>query len=193
MTTKHSGKSSRPTDLRVKSGPGTIDDVFQCGSAVDTNVMERYLAHLETSSKRWEKMVFPAMFAFILLAAYGFFLVYSLSQDMRVIATVVDQDIRNQVNAIGEDINTMSTEVTNMRTKLTEMSDKMDPLQDMTPLLAEITKLDKSVAGIGKSVKGMDGAMQRMDESVYRMGDDVDDMSDSFSGPFGPLGNMMPW
>ncbi len=39
------------------------------------------------STRRWEMIVFPAMFAFIILAAYGFFLIYSLTEDVGSIAS----------------------------------------------------------------------------------------------------------
>ena len=34
------------------------------------------------SAKRWEMIVYPAMFSFIVLATYGFFLIYSLTTDL---------------------------------------------------------------------------------------------------------------
>ena len=39
------------------------------------------------STRRWEMIVFPAMFAFIILATYGFFLIYSLTKDVGDIAS----------------------------------------------------------------------------------------------------------
>ncbi len=37
------------------------------------------------SARRWELMVYPTMVAFIILAAYGFFLIYSLTKDVHLV------------------------------------------------------------------------------------------------------------
>jgi hypothetical protein len=39
------------------------------------------------STRRWEMIVFPAMFAFVVLAIYGFFLISSLTNDVGAIAS----------------------------------------------------------------------------------------------------------
>ena len=38
------------------------------------------------SARRWEMIVYPSLFAFILLAGYGFYLIYSLTQDAHQMA-----------------------------------------------------------------------------------------------------------
>lgn len=37
------------------------------------------------SARRWEMIVYPSLFAFIILAAYGFFLIYSLTKDVHLV------------------------------------------------------------------------------------------------------------
>ena len=37
------------------------------------------------SARRWEMIVYPSMVAFIILAAYGFFLIYSLTKDVHYV------------------------------------------------------------------------------------------------------------
>lgn len=54
------------------------------------HVLSESLAELTqtftVSARRWEMIVYPSMFAFILLASYGFFLIYSLTKDVGNIA-----------------------------------------------------------------------------------------------------------
>ena len=38
-----------------------------------------------SSARRWELMVYPSMVAFIILAGYGFFLIYSLTKDVHLV------------------------------------------------------------------------------------------------------------
>ena len=37
------------------------------------------------SARRWEMIVYPSLFAFIILAGYGFFLIYSLTKDVHLV------------------------------------------------------------------------------------------------------------
>lgn len=167
---------------------------------VHTSHIERMLRQMERSSRRWEKFVFPAMIAFILLAGYGFFLVYAVTRDMSTIARAIDVDFRSDVASIRDDIKTMNEQVKMMQNHIAEVSVKMEPLQDMGPLLAEIKNLDESVSKIGGSVESMDqsvvgmsDSMENLDDSMYYMGRDVGDMNDSFSSPTKMVRRFMPW
>ena len=168
--------------------------------SADNKVLERYLEHVEKNSKRWEKLVFPTLLAFILLASYGFFLINSLASDMRTISTVIGGDVAREIVSVSKDLHLMVEEVTQMRESVADMSSKMDPLQDMGPLLAEIADLDQSVASISETIKGMNTSMGRMDGSIGNMdhamngmGRDMGDLSDSFTSPMGMMGNFFPW
>ena len=167
---------------------------------VQTSHIERMLRQMERSSRRWEKMVFPALIAFILLAGYGFFLVYSVTRDMAIIAQTIDVDFREDVTHIRNDISDMVAQVEFMQETMAAISVKMDPLQDMSPLLAEIRQLDDTIGEISGSVSSMDRSvvsmnrsMGNLDDSMYLMGRDVDDMNDSFGSPTKMFSRMMPW
>jgi len=158
------------------------------------------LRQMERSSRRWEKMVFPALIAFLLLAGYGFFLVYSVTRDMSTIAQTIETDFRSDVTHIRNDISNMVNEVKIMEETIAAISVKMDPLQDMGPMVAEIRNLDQSVNKISGSVQNMDesvvnmdNSMSNLDDSMYYMGRDVGDMNDSFSSPTKMFKRMMPW
>ncbi len=58
-----------------------------------TYSMDRLSEAFETSARRWELIVYPSLFAFIILAAYGFFLVYSLAKDVHYLAVSVDSNM----------------------------------------------------------------------------------------------------
>lgn len=167
---------------------------------VQTSHIERMLRQMEHSSQRWEKMVFPAMIAFILLAGYGFFLVFSVTRDMSMIAQFMDKQLRENMVQISQKMETMSENVDGMRKSVAAISFQMEPLQDLRPMLAEIQKLDDSLGRINgtmtsmdESVDGMNSSMTSLDSSMYYMGKDVDDMNDSFSSPAKMAKRFMPW
>lgn len=167
---------------------------------VHTSHIERMLRQMERSSRRWEKMVFPALIAFILLAGYGFFLVYSVTRDMAIIAQTIDVDFREDVTHIRNDISDMVAQVEYMQETMAAISVKMDPLQEMPPLVAEIKHLDDTISVISDSVSNMDRSvvsmnrsMGNLDESMFYMGRDVDDMNDTMGSPTKMFSRMMPW
>lgn len=167
---------------------------------VHTSHIERMLRQMERGSRRWEKMVFPTLIAFILLAGYGFFLVYSVTRDMSIIAQTIEEDFRGDVLHIRNDISKMVENVDKMQHTIASISVKIEPLQEMGPLLAEIKNLDESVNEISSSVNSMDqsvvsmnNSMGNLDDSMYNMGRDVDDMNDSFSSPTKMMRRMVPW
>lgn len=63
--------------------------------------METLSKAFTASARRWEMIVYPSLFAFILLAGYGFYLIYSLTQDAHHMAKNM-QDISNNMVVISE-------------------------------------------------------------------------------------------
>ena len=55
--------------------------------------MDRLSLAFETSARRWELIVYPTLFAFIILAAYGFYLIFSLARDVHYLAMTVDSNM----------------------------------------------------------------------------------------------------
>ena len=150
MTDKKATESVIPIDMR------------ECGASVSTGTMEQFIASFERSSKRWELVVYPALFAFMILAAYGFYLVYSLTHDMHVIAKSIDNNVgvhieslANNMNGMSKDVNSMSEQITSMNSNVEVMATRMDSLETLEPMLAEIQKLDSSIARLDTSVANM--------------------------------------
>ncbi len=58
-----------------RTGTDSTRKLFAEGDAMD-----RFVRVFESSARRWELVMYPAMLAFVLLAAYGFFLMLSIFQ-----------------------------------------------------------------------------------------------------------------
>ena len=69
--------------------------------------METLSSAFRASAKRWEMIVYPSLFAFILLAGYGFYLIYNLSQDAHRIAMNM-QSISDNMVTVSERMVVMS-------------------------------------------------------------------------------------
>ena len=73
------------------------------------------------STRRWEMIVFPAMFAFIILATYGFFLIYSLTKDVG--------DIASEMKSINH---TMQAVVVNMERQTLTVQEMSGYMRDVS-------------------------------------------------------------
>ena len=79
------------------------------------------------SARRWEMIVYPSMLAFIILAAYGFFLIYSLTkdvhyvvQDMHKITASMDRMVVN-MDVISKNMVVMTQTVDTQSASMREM------------------------------------------------------------------------
>jgi len=134
----------------------------ECGASVSTDTMEKFIASFERSSKRWELVVYPALFAFMILAAYGFYLVWSLTHDMNVIAKSIDNNVgmhietlASNMDGMSRDVSTMAQQIQSMNSSVEVMATRMDSLETLEPMLTEIKKLDGSISRLDSSVANM--------------------------------------
>ena len=71
---------SNNTDIDIQD-PADQDGTLESKKGAQYS-MDRLSMAFETSARRWELIVYPSLFAFILLAAYGFYLIFSLAKDV---------------------------------------------------------------------------------------------------------------
>jgi uncharacterized protein YoxC len=162
------------------------------GGFGDGDSMDRFVSVFESSARRWELIVYPAMLAFVVLAAYGFFLIYTLSKDIHSLALGMDPEMGKQLSHISqsviylsENVRTMTRRVYHMSESVEEMSSKMDNLDNLDPMLT-------SMQGMTNSMYNMNHSMQLMTVNTDAMRHEMGGMSDSIR-PMGRMNNFMPW
>jgi len=82
--------------------------------------METLSKAFRESARRWEMIVYPSLFAFILLAAYGFYLIYSLTQDAHRVAENM-QAISNNMVIVSERMVKVSDTVESQSASMRQM------------------------------------------------------------------------
>jgi|JFJP01.1.fsa_nt_gi hypothetical protein len=193
---------------------------MECGAAISRGQMEQFVRSFQQSARRWEIVVYPAMFAFALLAAYGFFLIYSLTSDMTKMARSIDPDMGDHMRTMAHSIKAMSTQIELMAGTMTEISVKLDTLppmlqhmgymeQAMVRMDGSITRMDKSIRSMDESMARMDTSMTTMNKAMTRMNEAMQTMTSStdqmrrdmmvmsrginnFSRPMGFMNNNVP-
>ncbi len=76
------------------------------------------------SAKKWETVVYPALFCFVLLSAYGFYLIFSLTKDISILTHEMVSISRN-MNAISKDVHSMNTVMQQQSVNIGEMNSHM--------------------------------------------------------------------
>lgn len=114
------------------------------------SALDRFARSFEASARRWEFVVYPSLFAFAILASYGFFLIYSLTKDMSTLAQNVDPKMAANMDALAEHVGSMASSVDQMRREITKMA-------------THIEHMDVSILTLNKSVASMDNTLERME------------------------------
>lgn len=144
-----------------------------------TDPLERLANTFDSSARRWEMVVYPSLFAFVLLAGYGFFLIYRLTHDIAILSQSVTHMaviVSDAMPRMTKDLNTMTGSIDDMSTEVTSMSGQMNSL---TPMSKNIQSMTHNIGNMNQSVYGMQRDMHGMNRTVS-------------SGPFGMMNDMMP-
>ena len=147
--------------------------------AASQYAIDRLSEAFETSARRWELIVYPSLFAFIILAAYGFYLVFSLTKDVHYLAISVDSNmtvLASNMQSISDDMGQISSNVRTMTVGIDSMARDMSALD---PMLT--------------SMEAMNQSMQTMSFTTATMRDDIGVMNRNISRPMHFMNSFLPW
>ena len=142
--------------------------------------LERLADTFDKSARRWELVVYPTMFAFILLAGYGFYLIYNLTHDIRVLSHSVTRMatiVSDATPKVITDMRNMSSDMQNMSGELNKMTYQMEA---MKPMSNNIANMNYTMSSLNRSVFGMQRDMSGLNRTVS-------------GGPFGFMNDVMPF
>ncbi len=120
-----------------------------------------YLAYLEQATNALKSVrivVYAGMTAFVLLAAYGFFLIYLLTSDARVMA---EQTLRmaTQMEMISRNMGAMNATMSDMRSNVGDMRATLIQMnQHMEAMDASVAHMTTTVALIQHSARNLDSS-----------------------------------
>lgn len=126
--------------------------------------MDRLATAFEGSARRWELVVYPSLFAFIILASYGFFLIYSLTTDIAHMSRNISQ---------------MTAVIGRMTDDVEKMASDMD---NLSPMRYSMENMSTDMRTMSVSTDGMHHDMNYMTHEIGRMNQNINRMS-----------NIVPW
>ncbi len=137
----------------------------------------------EASTRRMQLLVYPAMVAFIILAAYGFYLVHSLTSNVAQMAgsIVVISD------AVDRNMKIISSSTV-------EMSDKMTSLVSSTEsMTGRIGSMSSDVGSMSQNIGVMRDATSNLALSTNNMQQDMWSLNQNISTPLSMFNKFIPW
>ena len=149
---------------------------------------------LETFETRWKYAVFPAMIAFVILAGFGFYLIYGMLQRMEDLS----RDIHDMAEVITESMPIMQKGIVTMSSRMQYIGEDLHGMHtDMSQLSAVIQNtmpaMEGQVGAMSDNISDMRYATSSMAQTTHNMGQNIWNMNRNFSKPLSMMRKIMPW
>ncbi|MBU1191194.1 MAG: hypothetical protein KKA36_04130 [Gammaproteobacteria bacterium] len=186
MTNSAPDNDPKPTETQSLQGEvgGSSD-----GMAGMSVCMDKFARSFEASARRWELIVYPLLFAFVLLAAYGFFLIYQLTNSVSHITGRMDV-IAERMVVISDDMHQVSEDFSSVTGNMNQITGNIGQMT------ASMQHQDQAITAMSDSVERMTQSMSVMSVSVYEMRYDTRSMGRNLQNTTGPMRFMntfVPW
>jgi uncharacterized protein YoxC len=151
--------------------------------------MSQFARSFEASARRWELVVYPSMLAFIILAAYGFYLIYKLTSD-------VDK-ITDDMQAISQNMVSINQNMGSITTHMKDMTDQMVIMTTHVQYITtEMAQQNQAMAAIVESMDHMNKSIDSMAYTIYEIRYDTRSMGSNLRNTTGPMrfmNSFLPW
>ena len=145
--------------------------------------LQEFEAKADHTTRRMKMLVYPAMVAFFILSAFGFFLIFSLTSDVNRMADTIVQmseSVDNNMTSISSTMNHMSGTMDMLGTSTEKMSSNVGKMTDTT-------------SEMSGAISGMKPAIYDMAASTNNMQRDFWSMNKNISTPLSFMNNFLPW
>ena len=164
------------TDLEINKGADCGNpEIITSDMAV---CMDKFARTFEASARRWELVVYPSLLAFIVLATYGFYLIYTLTSDVNRLARSMETVVI-AINDMTADLNAVSGNVARMSGIATDVGSGS---RDMGHLLVKLDDINKSVGVMTVPMYHIRNDMGRMNHTMH-----------DATGPMKMVGGIFPF
>ena len=152
--------------------------------------LQEFEKKADATTRRLQILVYPAMVAFIILASFGFYLIFALTSDVNRMANTISHMSGSIDRNMGSISGTMA-----------HMSGKMDSLADSTHSMSSsvgamstnVGSMTENTVEMVKSIGGLRSATYDMAASTNNMQRDMWSLNKNISTPLSFMNNFLPW
>jgi uncharacterized protein YoxC len=137
----------------------------------------------EGSDKTMHLIVYPSIFAFVILASYGFYLIQSLASDVNNMAgtmLMMAQSVDRNMESISTTMKDMNDDVGTLTATIRDMSGDIGDMSSNTKTMVN-------------SIGGMKAATYDMAASTNNMQRDMWSLNQNISTPLSMMNKFLPW
>ena len=131
--------------------------------------LQEFEKKADASTKRMQMLVYPAMVAFFILSAFGFYLIFSLTSDVERMANT----FVHMSDSIEKNMNSMTGNIDH--------------------LTKDIGTMTSTTSNMSESISGMKPAIYDMAASTNNMQRDFWSMNKNISTPLSFMNSFLPW
>ena len=128
---------------------------------------------LKSFEDRWKYAVFPAMIAFVLLASFGFYLIYGMLQRMESLA----HDVHRMVGVLENTLPTMTEDVHAMNKTIS----------------SSLPILEHKISDMSQEMKHMSHSTASLSTTTQNMGHNLWEVNKNISTPLSIMNAAVPW
>jgi len=169
---------------------------------------ERFFKTFEKSARRWEMIVYPGMAIVVMFMAYGFYLIYNITNDMRaMVARFDDPEITSNLSALSQNLQALNSNIAKMAGRVDDMATDTANMSINTAAMSKSTarmttymesvkymgSMDKELKKMNQSVYVMNYSVKKMGNDITRMRQDVSGMNRSVSRPLNMMNSFLPF
>jgi uncharacterized protein YoxC len=174
--------SPRTPEPGTASPPSSREALVQA-EQINSYAIDRLSQAFETSARRWELIVYPSLFAFIILAAYGFYLVFSLAKDVHYLAISVDSNMTVLASNMQSMSDNMGQLTANVRTMTVAVESISRDVSTLEPMLTNIEQMDNSMKAMTYATHNIRNDMAVMNRNIGQ----------GIARPMSFFNTFMPW
>lgn len=161
----------------------------------DSDTLNERKKGSDVKGQRLQLIVYTALFAFIVLAAYGYYLIFNLTHDVHSLSNDVRQMARsvNQMTlSVTSNMEIISTNIVRMQKSTGTMADTV--AQTMPVMSDNTTTMTETARNVSQRIDGMSTNMSTMSAGIIGMQRDMWSMNQSVSNPAESMfDSMLPW
>lgn len=152
--------------------------------------LQEFEKKADATTKRLQILVYPAMIAFIILASFGFYLIYSLTSDVNRMADTIS----HMSNSIDRNMDSISGTMVHMSGKMDTLADSTHSMStDVGSMSANVGTMSNNTVKMVNGISGLRSATYDMAASTNNMQRDMWSLNKNISTPLSFMNNFLPW
>ncbi|MCG7865827.1 MAG: hypothetical protein N0E37_09330 [Candidatus Thiodiazotropha taylori] len=159
--------------------------------------LTNFFKNFDKSMSRWERMIYPMLVVVGILGLSGFYLIYNVTTDMRVLTEQVDPRMEEHLDSMASNMAQLSQNISIMTEQITVLVDRVDSMEqniatmngNIGVLAVDVGSMKQNIGQMTVNIADMNQAMRTMTVNTGFMSRDINQMG----RPMDFMNSFTPW